>query len=363
MKFTASRRSSRAPSHHALTSAERLRPWILACAVAHAAWMPLVAGAQAVPVRIQMDWLIQGTHAPFLLAQSRGYFKASGLDVSIDPGRGSPATSVSVAGGAYQFGWVDLPMMVRFNAQNPSTPLVAVYVGFDDTPLAIVSRKSAGIRKVADLAGRKVVGGPGNAVYDTFGQFLSAARAPGTAPNWVPLAPPLFGPMLAQGQVDALGGFTNSVIPAVLEAGLKREDLSVLRYRDVGIDAYGLALVTTQAYARQHPDTVKAVVAALNRGLRDTLARPDDALQALKQRDPLANLDIERERLALALELVRTPNTTAHGLSTVTPERLKRTVALALSSDDKAATTLDVAQLYTDRFLPPAAERAVPVAR
>src|SRR5262249_11828949 len=81
--------------------------------------------------------------------------------------RGATNVAVSVAGGAYQFGWVDMPSLVRFNAQNPAAPLIAVYVSFDETPLAVITRKDAKIRKPADLDGKKIAGGPGTAVHDT----------------------------------------------------------------------------------------------------------------------------------------------------------------------------------------------------
>src|ERR1700756_5710226 len=68
--------------------------------------------------------------------QDKGYYKAEGVTVdTIDAGRGATNVAVAVAGGAYQFGWVDMPSLVRFNAQNPAAPLVAVYVSFDETPL------------------------------------------------------------------------------------------------------------------------------------------------------------------------------------------------------------------------------------
>ena len=81
------------------------------------------AGAETKNVKIMMDWIIQGTHAPFFVAQDKGYFKAEGVTVdAIDAGRGATNVAVSVAGGVYQFGWVDLPSMIRFNAANPASP-------------------------------------------------------------------------------------------------------------------------------------------------------------------------------------------------------------------------------------------------
>src|ERR1700747_2085974 len=100
--------------------------------------------AETTNVKIMMDWIIQGTHAPFFIAQQKGYFKSAGVTVdSIDAGKGATNVAVSVAGGAYQFGWVDMPSMINFNAKNPSSPLIAVYISFDDSPLAVVTRKDA----------------------------------------------------------------------------------------------------------------------------------------------------------------------------------------------------------------------------
>ncbi|MGZ3352916.1 MAG: ABC transporter substrate-binding protein, partial [Xanthobacteraceae bacterium] len=187
-----------------------------------------VAAAQAETknVKIMMDWVIQGTHAPFFVAQDKGYFKAAGVTVdAIDAGRGATNVAVSVAGGVYQFGWVDLPSMIRFNAANPGSPLIAVYMSFDESPLAVITRKSAGIRKPADLDGKKIAGGPGTAVHDTISILLKAAGAESVKINWVAVQPQLFGPMLKRGEVDGTGGFTNSNIPAALELGLTLDDL------------------------------------------------------------------------------------------------------------------------------------------
>jgi ABC-type nitrate/sulfonate/bicarbonate transport system substrate-binding protein len=105
------------------------------------------APAESTNVKIMMDWVIGSTHAPFFIAQDKGYYRANGVTVdSIDAGRGATNVAVSVAGGVYQFGWVDLPSMIRFNAQNPASPLIALYMSFDDTPSCIVTLKSTGIK-------------------------------------------------------------------------------------------------------------------------------------------------------------------------------------------------------------------------
>ncbi len=320
------------------------------------------ASAEVKSVKIMMDWIIQGTHAPFFVAQDRGYFKSAGVTVdTIDAGKGATNVAVSVAGGVYPFGWVDLPSMIRFNAANPASPLVAVYMSFDESPLAVITRKAAGIRKPADLDGRKIAGGPGTAVHDTISILLKAANAENVKINWVAVQPQLFGPMLKRGEVDGTGGFTNSNIPAALELGFTLDDLFVLKYSDFGADMYGLALVTTKKFADENPQTVRGVVKALNQGTKDTIASPEKALGVLKGLDPMMKLDIEKVRLDIALGLTNTAHVKKNGLSSVTPEKLKKTIDSMVTAY-QLSTSPDPATVYTDKFLPPLAERMPPAA-
>jgi NitT/TauT family transport system substrate-binding protein len=318
------------------------------------------AHAEVKNVKISLDWIVQGTHAPFFVAQDRGYFKAAGVTVdAIDKGNGATNVAVLVGSGAYQFGWVDLPSMILFNAKNPSTPLIAVYMSFDATPLAFITRRSAGIRTPADLEGKKIAGGPGTAVHDTASILFKAAHTDNVKVNWVAVQPQLFGTMFKRGEVDGTGGFTNSNVPAILEMGFTMDDLFVLRYSDFGADMYGLALVTRKKFADDNPETTRAVVKALNEGTKDTIAAPQAALNLLKGNDAMMKMDIEKIRLGLALDLTDTPHVAQSGLSSVTPEKLKQTIDAVVAAYNLPISP-DAASVYTDRYLPPAADRMAP---
>jgi len=350
------RSDSNAQTFFSIRTLRRLVALSLVFAVASVA----AAKAETKNVKIMMDWIIQGTHAPFFVAQDKGYFKADGVTVdTIDAGKGATNVAVAVAGGVYQFGWVDLPSMIRFNAANPASPLLAVYLSFDESPLAVITRKAAGIRKPSDLDGKKIAGGPGTAVHDTISILLKAANAENVKINWVAVQPQLFGPMLKRGEVDGTGGFTNSNIPAALELGFTLDDLFVIKYSDFGADMYGLALVTTKKFADENPQTVRGVVKALNQGTKDTIASPEKALAVLKASDPMMKLDIEKVRLDIALGLTNTQHVMKNGLSSVTPEKLQKTID-AMVTAYQLPVSPDPATVYTDRFLPPVAERMPP---
>lgn len=320
-------------------------------------WTGSVNAAEKKHVRISLDWIVQATHAPFFIAQQKGYFKDAGVIVdAIDPGRGATNVAISVASGAYDFGWVDMPSMIKFNAKNPSNPLIAVYISFDDSPLAVIANKKAGIRTPADLNGKKIAGGPGGAGHDTIGILLKAAHAENVKIDWVKVKPQLYGIMIKRGVVAGTVAFINSTIPALLSVGMKRKDITVLKYSDYGANMYGLALATTKKFAEENPDTVRAVVKAFNHGEKDTIADPKAALALMHKLFPMMKMNIEKVRLKLALSLTKTPHVVKYGLSTVDPKKLQFTIDSICDAYDiknKPAPS----DVYTAKFLPPLADR------
>lgn len=311
-------------------------------------------------LRIMLDWVVQSTHAPFFMAKERGYFQEAGLNVTIDGGKGAPNTAVNVASGVYQFGYIDMPSLVRFNAQNPQMPLQMVYVSFDDTPSCIVTLKSKGIRTPKDLNGKKIAGGPGTAIHDTISILLHAAGADDVHIDWVPITPQLFPTMLRRGEVDGIGAFTNSQIPGLLEVGYKMDEIGVIKYSDFGANLYGLGLATTQKFAAENPDTVKKVVAAFNRATKEMIKSPDQALDLMRKRDPGMSPEPEKVRLEIVIGLTATKHVRANGLSSVTPERLKQTIS-ATAEAYKLSNVPVPGTVYTDAFLPPGPDRMLPV--
>lgn len=316
----------------------------------------LGTASAAEDVKIMMDWQLGGTHAPYFLADQRGYFKEVGANVAIDSGAGSTNVAVSVASGAYQFGLLDLPTLIKFNAQNPNQALLVVYVAFDETPVAIVSPKTKGILKPADLNGKKISAAPGNAAREIADLLFARADVKNINVDWTPVQGNLVGAMLAKGAVDGIGGQTTSQIPSAVQAGFKMSELNVLRYADYAPELYGLAFVTTKKLADAKPELVKGVVKALNHGTIDAISTPNEAIKALLAKNPMMQDDIELMRLNIALGHTVTANTRSNGLSAVSTDRLRTNI-------EEVATTFKIvnpptaAELYTDRFLPPQQER------
>jgi NitT/TauT family transport system substrate-binding protein len=309
---------------------------------------------------VMLDWVIQGTHAPFFVADSKGYYKQEGLTtVRLDPGKGAGTVCSTVAGGVYPIGYADVPTVVQFNAQNPDKALVVVYVSFDETPLALVGLKKSGITKVADINGKRLAAPANSAITYSLPVMLKAAHAESVQVNWQYVAPQLMAPMLVRGETDLIGGFTNSQIMAVRELGVKAEDILTLKFADLNVDMYGLAVITTRKFADENPKTIAAFVRALNKGTKDTIADPKAAIALMKQHDPMMHDDIELERLGIALGHTVTKHVREAGLSSVTAARMQETID-EVNAAQPLPRKLTAADIWTDRFLPPASERKLP---
>src|SRR5436190_18306816 len=111
------------------------------------------------PVRFALDWRFEGPAAPYFVAIDKGYYKAEGLDVSIDPGSGSVEGINRVASGAYEVGFADINSLVKYRDNPRNLPVKAVMMVYDTPAFSIVSLKKNGIAKPKDLEG-KVLGAP-----------------------------------------------------------------------------------------------------------------------------------------------------------------------------------------------------------
>src|ERR1043166_3165737 len=105
-------------------------------------------------VKFSLDFKFEGPAAPFLVAIDKGYFKAEGLDVTIDTAAGSLEPINRVASGTYDMGFGDINSLIKFRDANPANPIKAVFMVYNKPAFSIVGRKSRGVEKPKDLEGK-----------------------------------------------------------------------------------------------------------------------------------------------------------------------------------------------------------------
>lgn len=116
-------------------------------------------------VRLRLNWMWYGSHAAFALGKDRGYFKDAGINLDIRSGNGSGSAHRLVANGDSTFSYGSCAGLVNLAAKG--APLVSVAVIDAMGTEAIIVRPDAGVSKISDLKGKKLLT-TSNAGVNTF---------------------------------------------------------------------------------------------------------------------------------------------------------------------------------------------------
>ena len=76
--------------------------------------------------------------------------------------------------------------------------------------------------------------------------------------------------MLAQGEVDAVFGFSMSSYINLKSRGVPVDDIVVLLMSDYGVELYGNAIIVSPKFAAEKPEAVSGLPARAHEGRRAT---------------------------------------------------------------------------------------------
>ncbi|MFL6800000.1 MAG: ABC transporter substrate-binding protein [Xanthobacteraceae bacterium] len=329
----------------------------LAFAITFAPPLSTAALAQT-SIRFSLDGRIEGTEALFLVPQDKGYFKAEGLDVTVDEAANTQEPLTRVANG-YAMGFADINALIRFRDQQPTAPLKAVFMIYNRPPYAIVTRNSRGIADPKQLEGKRLgvpTTGSTATQWPLFAKLNGIDLAKVTVEN---IAIAVRAPMLAAGQIDAALGSSFRLYVDLKDRGVQVNDIVLMAMPDYGLKLYGGAIIVNSKFAAEKPEAVQAFLRAFLHGLKDTIRRPQEAVDSILKRDDSAKRDVELDRLRMAIrDNIVTPEVKADGIGSVDPVRLSEAIdQLALVQPFKAKPKPD--DIFDGAFLPPAAERRV----
>jgi NitT/TauT family transport system substrate-binding protein len=314
---------------------------------------------QPITIQFSFDRPIDASAAPFMLASARGLFSAEDLAVTTDVANGSPEAIARVAANTSDFALVDINELVRFRDRPGAPPIKAVFVLFNQSPYAIVGRKSRGIHALTDVEG-KTLGVADNDL--SIRLWPALARQNGIKLANVKLekiSAAVREPMLSAGQVDAVTGFSYLSAVNLRDRGVPSNDLAVLRYADYGCEAYGFAVIVSPTFAAAKPEAVRGFVRAVIAGTHLAIREPERAVDEVVSRLGGGSRELELERLRTVIRSnILTGEVKRNGIGGIDPARFERAID-QIGEDYKFQKRPSAADIFDDTFLPPLGGRLI----
>ena len=319
-------------------------------AAAALAWAGAATAQTDVP--FALDWKFEGPSAPYFAAIDYVHSEAAGLAVDIAAGQGSLDAIPKVATGAFPLGFADINSLIKFLDQNPGAPVTAVMMIYDKPPFAVVGRKSLGVEGPGDLEGKTLGAPPPDGAWAQFPAFASANGIDVGAITVEPVGFPTREPMLAEGQVDAITGFSFSSFLNLVRLGVPEDDISTILMADHGLELYGNAIIANTEFAEANPEIVSGFLGAVAAGWKDAIADPAAATASLMERNPAADAALEQRRLQLSIDAnVVTDYTTANGMGMIDADRMAKALE-QLAETYEFQNAPDASLYFTDAYLP-----------
>ena len=335
-----------------------LRSALLALIAAFGLSAPLAdpAEAQTTKIKLVLNWKYQGPQGMFFLADDKGYFKAEGLDITLDQGNGSGAAVPLVANSTYDVGFGDINALIELAARKPEDAPIAVYVMFNQPPFTVAVKSDSPIKSPKDFEGRTIGGAANDAALKLFPALCQFAKIDCTKVKMTNMQPNLREQMLMSGQVDGVFGYVNTIRFSAKLMGVQESQLRFINYGDYGMDLYSNAIIVSKKLVKDNPKAVAGLIRALNRGMQDALKDHDAAVAAVAKREPLIKVPVEHERFVQTLkDEMNHPEIATIGLGNVNPVRLKKSIDILVQASNLPRTPA-VAEIFTPAFLPPVAD-------
>jgi NitT/TauT family transport system substrate-binding protein len=308
--------------------------------------------AAADKVVLMLNWYVYGEHAPFYYGKEKGIFAAEGIDLEIQEGRGSGVTTQAVAAKTANFGYVDVPTMMR--AAVKGAPVQAVGVLLQTTPMSAMGFVDKNIKKPEDIKGKTVATTPGDSMSQIWPLFLKKTGlkdgdfkvVSGDAQTKVNA--------VINGQADLLLGYVMDQSMKIKDATGK--DVFPIKFADYGIVLVSSGLVANTDYIKANPDLVKRMMTAAVKSVEAATKDPKGAAQAILNANPKGGkIETLTQGFELTIPFYKDPTGESKQPFRVSDKIMQESVDLMVEYGGLEAVAKEkVKSFYSNDYLPKA---------
>jgi NitT/TauT family transport system substrate-binding protein len=297
-------------------------------------------------VSFRLNWYPGGFHTPFCLGLERGYYREQGIDLTINPGRGSANTVQVVAAGTDTFGLADSASVMLLASKGADVKTVMSLA--NTSSFGVISLAETGIRTPKDLEGKSLAITPGDALTQLFPAVARRHELDMSKIRLVQIDPAAKVTAVLEKRVDALLGGLDDQFFLIRQKGFNPSGMG---FAANGANTVGLTIFTVNSLIEKNPGLVKRFVAATQRAWVAAKADPDAAVAAELKSSPDLNAASTKDQLLADLGFLESPATKGKPIGWGSEEDWKATQALLVQYRD-LKTDKPASAFFTNEFLP-----------
>ena len=235
-----------------------------------------------------LNWVPGGDHVPYYYAKKMGWYKDAGIDLDLEPGKGSAVAVQKVGAGANPIGLADMPNALTLRGKGADT--VGVFNVYANSPQGLYWLKSSGIKSVKDLAGKKIGNPAGDGARTIWPALAKANGIDADSVTWVNIDANSKLAALKSKSIDATTSFYN--IHHIFQKELG-DDMGFVAWKDVGLNTYGNTIIVNGDYLKKNKATVAAFVKVTQKAFAACVETPTPCVQAMIDANGALQLDNE----------------------------------------------------------------------
>ena len=271
-----------------------------------------------------LNWFAVGDHAAYWVALDKGYYKAKGLDVTLENSKGSGDSIAKVDTGRADAGLADAAVVIA--SVGRGTTVKTVGMVFDKTPLNIFSLKEKPLAKPKDLEGKTLAAPPGDSQRQMFPAFAKANGIDPAKVSWVNIEPSAKIAALAEKRVDGVGDYSTGL--PLYEKAAGKGSVVMMPWADFGFDMYSMSIIASAKTMKDKPKALKDFLEASYMGWRDVMADPKAAMEILKKRVPEVDVEVMTPNMMIGLGLMKTDRYAKNGIGWIDEKKMCDSVDL-----------------------------------
>ena len=311
-----------------------------------------VAVAEAADtVTFQLDWLPGGDKAPIYVCIEKGFCAEEGIEVKVEPGRGSSEAITKLATGVSDVGSADIGALMAAKVTE-DVPITAIMSIFNKGPHAFFVLKDSGIEDIQGIKGKEVATSP----FTSSNVFLPLVLEDvGMTEDDIKLTkadPGALGPMLMTGATDVAIAWMTNVAIFTNQAKEAGKEIIALPWDAAGLELYSASLLASDKFLTERPDVAKRFVKAFTKSLEFVKDNPTEAAEGMVAQIPeLSVSDIEgsiKDTMVLEFNDV----TDKDGLGVFEPGRLAATWERVSAAQGLDKDALDPETVVDRSFMP-----------